>query len=166
MGEKNEDMLDRGTTCSADGDRVVLKRKITLQNGVAIIVGTIIGSGIFVSPTGVFIQTKSVGVSLIVWLLSGLFSMLGALCYAELGTCITRSGGDYAYIMEAFGPLWAFLQLWVNLVVLRPTTQAIVALTFAQYAAKAFFLDCTPPENAVRLLAAVCLCKYRKKKHC
>lgn len=158
MAVKNEgDLLDGGTTCS-EGKRVALKRKITLQNGVAIIVGTIIGSGIFVSPTGVFDKTKSVGVSLIVWLLSGVFSMLGALCYAELGTCITRSGGDYAYIMEAFGPLWAFLQLWVNLVVLRPTTQAIVALTFAQYAVKPFYLDCSVPENAVRLLAAVCLC--------
>ena len=148
-------MVTEKDTC----DRVVLKRKITLLGGVTIIVGTIIGSGIFVSPTGVFLQTKSVGMALVVWMFSGIFSMLGALCYAELGTCITRSGGDYAYIMEAFGPMPAFLQLWVSLIVMRPTTQAIVALTFAQYAAKPFFMECQPPEQAVRLLAAVCLCE-------
>ena len=62
--------------------------------------------------------------------------------------------------MEAFGPLAAFLQLWVNLVVLRPTTQAIVALTFAEYAAKPFFQWCTVPSSVARLLAAICLSKY------
>ncbi|XP_069691973.1 large neutral amino acids transporter small subunit 1 isoform X2 [Periplaneta americana] len=138
--------------------KVTLQRKITLQNGVAIIVGSIIGSGIFVSPTGVYIQTKSVGVSLAVWLASGLFSTVGALCYSELGTCILRSGSDYAYIREAFGSLPAFLQIWVSLLVITPTTQAIVSLTFAQYAVKPFFQDCAPPDSAVRLLAATCLC--------
>lgn len=146
-------------TVQAPKDKIVLERKITLFNGVALIVGTIIGSGIFVSPTGVFQSTQSVGVSLLVWVLSGLLSTLGALCYAELGCSITRSGGDYAYIYAAFGPLAGFLRLWVALLIIRPTTQAIVAITFAQYAAKPFFPECDPPKDAVRLLAAVCLCK-------
>ncbi|KAK9737189.1 Amino acid permease [Popillia japonica] len=130
---------------ASGGDAVKLKRKITLLNGVGLIVG-------------VYKETESVGVSIIVWCLSGLFSTLGALCYAELGTSITRSGGDYAYIYAAFGPLAAFLRLWMAVLIIRPTTQTIVALTFAQYAAKPFFPECDPPEDAVRLLAAACLC--------
>lgn len=149
----------KSETKSDDKNAVKLKRKITLLNGVALIIGTIIGSGIFLTPTSVFNSTKSVGLSIVVWCFSGLFSTLGALCYAELGTSITRSGGDYAYIYVAFGPLAAFLRLWVALLIIRPTTQAIVAITFAQYAAKPFFPNCDLPENAVRLLAAMCLCK-------
>lgn len=157
-------MSSSGDTSTCDvatvpQEKMILKREITLWNGVAIIVGSIIGSGIFVSPAGVFIYTQSVGVSLVIWSLSGLFSILGALCYAELGTCIARSGGDYAYILEAFGDLPAFLFLWVTVLVIRPTTIAVVALTFAEYAAKPFFPQCSPPGLAAVLLAAVCICE-------
>ncbi|XP_071448121.1 large neutral amino acids transporter small subunit 1 isoform X2 [Hetaerina americana] len=147
---------------------VQLKRRLTLWNGVAIIVGTVVGSGAFVSPTGVLQETRGApGPALVVWTVSGILSAAGAICYAELGTCLTGeqagpgagAGGDYAYIRAAFGPLPAFLRLWVALLIIRPTTQAVVAITFANYAAKPFFAEggCEPPEDSIRLLAAVCL---------
>ncbi|KAK9502136.1 hypothetical protein O3M35_012727 [Rhynocoris fuscipes] len=133
---------------------------MSLLNGITVIVGSIIGSGIFVSPTGVLTYTGSVNTALIVWLASGIFSMVGAYCYAELGCMISKSGADYAYIMETFGPFLAFIRLWVECMIVRPCSQAIVALTFAVYVLKPFYPDCEPPDSALRMLAVVCICKY------
>merc|ERR1712051_1049333 len=121
------------------------------------IVGSIIGSGIFVSPGGVLHNTGSINMALVVWVLAGVFSMIGAFCYAELGCMIKNSGADYAYIMMTFGRFLAFMRLWVECIVVRPATIAIVALTFSIYAVKPFFPECDPPDSAVRLLAAVCI---------
>ncbi|XP_011305349.1 large neutral amino acids transporter small subunit 1 isoform X2 [Fopius arisanus] len=147
------------TSENADGgDEIKLEAKMSLINGVTVIVGSIIGSGIFVSPTGVLKHTGSVNVALMVWTASGIFSMVGAYCYAELGCMIKKSGADYAYIMETFGPFAAFIRLWVECMIVRPCSQAIVALTFSIYVLKPFFPECTPPDDAARLLAVVCIC--------
>lgn len=75
------------------------------------------------------------------------------------GTMIPKSGGDYAYIGVAFGPLLAFLYLWVALLILVPTGNAITALTFARYLLQPFWPTCVAPIEAVRLLAAIITCK-------
>jgi len=139
-------------------DTIELKPKMTLLNGVTVIVGSIIGSGIFVSPSGVLMNTGSVNMALVVWITSGIFSMVGAYCYAELGCMIKKTGADYAYIMVALGDFLAFIRLWVECMIIRPCTVAIVALTFSIYAVKYFFPECDPPDEAVRILAAACIC--------
>uniref|UniRef100_A0A5S6Q3J3 Amino acid permease/ SLC12A domain-containing protein n=1 Tax=Trichuris muris TaxID=70415 RepID=A0A5S6Q3J3_TRIMR len=164
VSKLDSEMASANGTQSSDGvgpstsGPVKLKQRIGLFNGCALIIGVIVGSGIFVSPKGVIMESGSVGMSLLVWLLCGLFSLLGALCYAELGTSIPKSGGDYAYIKEAFGELPAFLFLWVSLVVINPSGNAITALTFANYVLQPVFGHCPLPESAVRLLAALVIC--------
>lgn len=73
---------------------------------------------------------------------------------------IPKSGGDYAYINHAFGPLPGFLYLWVALLILVPTGNAITALTFAQYLLQPVWPTCAPPYEAVQLLAAIITCLY------
>ena len=175
--------------------------QVSLLSGVCLIVGTMIGSGIFISPKAVLLNTGAVGPCLLVWAACGLLSTLGragdahtathktgfymtfifcvphvlsmycrsqlrvclcvcvseclvytcvcvcipvclcvrlslscyhgdtgALCYAELGTMITKSGGEYSYLMEGFGPVVAYLYSWTTAIVLKPSSFAIISL--------------------------------------
>lgn len=135
-------------------ERVAMERRLGLLDGVAMIVGTIVGSGIFISPKGVLQSAGSAGLSIIVWALCGMVSFIGAICYAELGTMIDRSGGNYAYLNEAFGPLSSFMFLWAALLIMIPVTNAINALAFANYLLLPLWGTCLPSESAVRLVAA------------
>ncbi|KFP49793.1 Cystine/glutamate transporter, partial [Cathartes aura] len=100
-------------------EAVFLRKKITLLRAFSLLIGSMVGSGIFISPKGVLKNSGSVGFSLVVWFACGLLSMFGALCYAELGTRITKSGGHYIYILETLGPLPSFLFLWAEFFAIR-----------------------------------------------
>ncbi|XP_035709913.1 b(0,+)-type amino acid transporter 1 isoform X2 [Folsomia candida] len=124
---------------------VRMKRQIGLAGGISLIVGTMIGSGIFVSPSGLLHKTGSVAVSLVVWFLCGVLATLSALSYCELGTVVPRSGGEHAYYMAAFAPLHrffgelpAFLFAWLTVLLLKPSSLSISGMAFGQYALSPF----------------------------
>ncbi|CAG8519979.1 11247_t:CDS:2 [Scutellospora calospora] len=110
-----------------------LEKEVTFYNGLNLVIGTIIGSGIFASPGPVVVHAGSVGMSLIVWLMCGLLACTGALTYAELGSEIPISGGEHAYLSHAYGSLPAFLFSWTAITCLRPGGTAIIAVIFAEY---------------------------------
>ncbi|XP_053174477.1 b(0,+)-type amino acid transporter 1 [Scomber japonicus] len=135
----------------------VLQKDVGLLSGICLIVGTMIGSGIFISPKSVLLYSGAVGPCLLIWAACGVLATLGALCYAELGTMITKSGGEYSYLMEAFGSLLAYLYSWTTVMVLKPSAFAIITLSFAEYASTPFYPGCTPPLIVTKCLSAAAI---------
>uniref|UniRef100_A0A914I7D6 Amino acid transporter n=1 Tax=Globodera rostochiensis TaxID=31243 RepID=A0A914I7D6_GLORO len=99
----------------------------------AFVVNGIIGSGIFITPTSILNNVQSVGASLIVWLLAGIISVIGAFCYVELGTSIRKSGGDFAYLCHMRWSTVAFTFMSAANLFITPCTLAIKMETFANY---------------------------------
>ncbi|XP_022086542.1 cystine/glutamate transporter-like [Acanthaster planci] len=138
---------------------VRLRRTITLFSGVCINLGIIIGSGIFVSPKGVLEGAGSVGLTLVLWSACGVFSLLGALCFAELGTTYPTSGAVYTYLRIIYGDLVAFLYLWISVLMAMPSFFAILALTLGDYCLQPVFPDpdCPPPRLVVQLVGTAAM---------
>lgn len=111
-----------------------LKRTLKLWDLIMIVIGTVIGSGIFIVPAVVLRQTEgSIILALAVWLVAGALSLLGALTYGELGAMRPEAGGIYVYIREAFGALPAFLYGWTLFFVIASASVATLAVAFASY---------------------------------
>lgn len=90
----------------------------------------------------------------------GILSIFGAQTYAELGCMIPKAGGDYEYIMTAFGSLYGFLFVWSQLIIIIPTANAVAALTFADYILQPIYPSCDAPLVSRTLIAACAVCKY------
>ncbi|XP_072898791.1 cystine/glutamate transporter-like isoform X1 [Hemitrygon akajei] len=146
---------DSGQPSKKAHEKVVLKKKVTLLRGISIIIGTIIGGGIFISPKGILQHTGTVGMALVMWTACGVLSLFGALSYAELGTSINKSGAHYVYILEAFGPLPAFVRVWVELIVIRPAATAVISLAFGQYILQPLFMPCGIPEILMKITTTI-----------
>ncbi|KAI0045257.1 hypothetical protein FA95DRAFT_1607876 [Auriscalpium vulgare] len=130
------------------GRRAVAQEKtLGLINGISLVVGLQIGSGIFSTPGVVVANTGSVGASLIVWVLSGALSWTGASSFAELGAALPLNGGAQAYLGYTFGPMASYLYTWTSMLVLSPSSKAVTSLIFGEYFNRALW-NATRSEDA------------------
>jgi len=138
-----------------------LPRQLGLWSAVAVLVGVTIGSGIFRVPAGVAARLPEPGPMLLAWVVGGLITLFGALTVAELAAALPRSGGIFAYILEGFGPMPAFLYGWTELAIVRASALGAISTIFAEYLG--FFVPLSPrgvQYVAAMLVAAIGLLNY------
>lgn len=155
-----------------ESEKIALKKEFTLSSGIAVVVGQIIGSGIFVTPKSILHYAGSFGVCIIIWVLGAVISIAGGFCYIELGLLFKKGGGEPAYLREAysfkkrskwselFGSLISFLFIWSNISILRPAGMGILSLTCSRYLVRPFFGDDEIPEYLIKAVALSILSKF------
>ena len=112
-------------------------KHLTYLNGLGLVVGQIIGSGIFSSPSQVNVNAGSAGASLLVWAVAGVLAWTGASSYAELGGAIPLNGGAQVYLSKIFGELAGFLFTWSAVMVLKPGSLAVISIIMGEYLVRA-----------------------------
>ncbi len=113
--------------------RPELKRELGPWAAASIVVGTVIGSGIFLVPRAMVQRVGTPEMVFAVWIFGGLLSLAGALTYAELAAALPEAGGEYAYLREAYGPMWGFLYSWTQMWVAKSGSIATLATAFFYY---------------------------------
>lgn len=107
-----------------------LKRNLGLVPALAIVIGIVIGAGVFFKPTAVFTATGAPGLGLIAWILGGIITIAGGLTTAEISAAIPRTGGMVAYLEETYGDMWSFLLGWAQTIIYFPANVAALAIIF------------------------------------
>lgn len=131
--------------------------KLKIWTAISVVIGCVIGSGVFVKPGRVLLAVGDSNMALLAWLLGGVISLAGGLSVAEISTRIPKSGGVYVYIEELFGKLWGFLCGWVQAIIYGPALMAALALYFGSLMAQFLNLPDTQMVKPIALLSLVIL---------
>src|SRR5271169_5336887 len=115
-----------------------LRRDLGMGAAMSIVIGTVIGSGIFLVPHDMIARVHTAGMVFFIFVFGGLLSLAGALSYAELAAALPEAGGEYAYLREAYGPVWGFLYSWTQMWVAKSGSIATLAAGFFYYLANFF----------------------------
>jgi APA family basic amino acid/polyamine antiporter len=116
-----------------DTEETGLRRDLSLWGAVAIVIGTVIGSGIFLVPRAMVLRVGTPSMVFVVWVFGGILSLSGALSYAELAAAMPEAGGEYVYLREAYGPIWGCLYGWTQMWVAKSGSIATLATGFFYY---------------------------------
>jgi APA family basic amino acid/polyamine antiporter len=140
---------------------VTFRRALGPFDATMVVVGGIVGSGIFILPSVVAQRLPTSALVLLAWAVGGAIALAGAFAFAELATLFPRAGGEYTYLREAYPPVIAFLFGWASLVMIQGGGLAAVAITFAQYALRLLSLSTgSAPLWAAAAIAVVAFINY------
>ena len=142
--ERNGDVSPAGLISrpKRNAPKLKLQREVGVFGSISLVVGVMIGAGIYSSHRSIYQKAGSVGMSLFVWAGAGVIAMFSSLCYAELGTTMRKSGGERTYLSTAFGGLAGFLYSWTATLILKPCGLAAVAVSLAEYTLEPFYPGC------------------------
>jgi APA family basic amino acid/polyamine antiporter len=115
-----------------------LRQDLGLVAAIAIVVGTVIGSGIFLVPKTMILKVGSPDLLFLVWIVGGVLTLFGALTYAELAASMPEAGGEYVFLREAYGPFWGFLYGWIQTLIAKSGSIAALGVGFFLYFANFF----------------------------
>src|SRR4028119_1751132 len=114
-------------------DKITLIRGLGLLAAISIIIGNVVGTGVFLKARVMTCNVGSPAYVLLAWIAAGVLSLAGALTYAELTAMMPRAGGEYNFLKTAYGRLWGFLFGWAQIFIIRTGSQAAVAVAFGVF---------------------------------
>lgn len=156
MNKKEDDSgLSKQNSPLVSGGQPTLLKTLGVFDGIAILIGITIGAGIYSSPHEVAGYLSSFSPIIALWLLAGVFVFMGGLIYAELGTRIPATGGEYAYITQCFGPFAGFMFGWSQLFIIRTSPAAALAIVSADYLG--YFFRMSKPVHTLVAIGIIAL---------